>query len=264
MAQEVSCLVVRPKGRFGHDTRILTTCDSTNDVAMALVKEGCSSGTVVIAKEQTRGKGRLGRSWQSFDGNLALSLIIRPSLDFRESYKLVFASALAVVAALEKSGIKAFIKWPNDIVALSADGSPVEKLGPYRKLGGILLELSGTDQKVDAAVIGIGLNMLRPQDSQPLLPQMGFVSDQKQGLKLETFVDTLLNALEDHLMDPLAANLLEETAQKSAFLGKRVRVEESGPALLGIAEGLSNDGALLVRLDDGQVKGIHYGDVHLE
>src|SRR5688572_16859912 len=198
--------------RFGKTTHLLESCESTNDVAMDLARSGCADGAIVIAKNQTRGKGRHGRVWESWPGNLALSVVVRPHLSINESYRLVLNSALAVATALQKLDVNAFIKWPNDILIMGDEPIFVDKLGPFRKVGGILLEVISTNQQIDAAVIGFGLNLFRPLADQEsrVIPQMGFVQDARADVSLPPLLDSLLDQLELHLSNPNQEEILRQ------------------------------------------------------
>lgn len=259
----------RQAHRLGHTAHIFESCGSTNEVAMNLAREGCADGTLVLSKHQTQGKGRHGRAWESWQGNLILSVVIRPKLKIDESYKLVLNSALAAANALKKFGVSAFIKWPNDLLILAANNILVGKLGAYRKIGGILLEVISTNQQIDAAVLGIGINLVRPPQNQNscLIPQMGFVQDIKD-IALPDLINALLNELELYLQNPFnEANhqeVLEQVRRCSALLGKNVRAECGSRTIFGIAEDLLGDGGLIIRLEDGKTEQIFFGDVHLE
>jgi len=241
----------------------LESCESTNDVAMNLAREGCEHGTAVIAKEQTRGKGRLGRAWESFEGNLAMSIVVRPKLDLNLAYRLVGLSAYATVYALENRGVQAYIKWPNDILIAPPGARSVEKLGPFRKVGGILLEMLGSNGRLEAAVIGIGLNLRTPPENQRhlILPQMGFVD-----IEVESFTSELLSSLEFYL--PLAQDqkeylsVLAKISSRSAFLGREVKVDSGLRTVKGVVKDLLPDGGLLLSTTDGE-ESIYVGDVSL-
>jgi BirA family biotin operon repressor/biotin-[acetyl-CoA-carboxylase] ligase len=249
---------------FTNNKIFLESCESTNDVAMDLARQGCPHGTVVIAKRQTRGKGRMGRKWESFDGNLAMSLVIRPELRLDTAFRLVSLSAYATVVALEKHGVQAFIKWPNDILIKSADGECVAKLGPFRKIGGILLEMTGTNARLDSAVIGIGLNLRKPEESEQVLviPQMGFVD-----VPVDKFVDDLLLSLEAYLGEAKGEatylRVLEGVKKKSAFLGQRVQLDSGAKVIQGVMRDWSPDGGLVIEVADGACERIYVGDVSM-
>jgi len=124
--------------------------DSTNIKLWQLIENGALSGTVVTAKEQTAGKGRRGRQWQSPSGGLYLSVFLAPNCASTDLGQLTLCSAWGIASALRDRGIPVGIKWPNDLVLRE------------RKLGGILIETRGQKEIVDRAVIGIGINWRNP------------------------------------------------------------------------------------------------------
>ncbi|MCX6009508.1 MAG: biotin--[acetyl-CoA-carboxylase] ligase, partial [Chloroflexi bacterium] len=119
---------------------------TTMETAKELAKKGTAEGTVIIADTQTAGRGRLGRAWLSPEGSLAMSLILKPSLD--NLPQLVMIASLAVVRTIKKvAGIEAQIKWPNDILIKG------------KKICGILIENEVKGDRVNFAIIGIGINV---------------------------------------------------------------------------------------------------------
>lgn len=252
--------------QIGQRVVFLESCESTNDVAMELARAGCEHGTIVIANAQTRGKGRLGRRWESYEGNVALSIVVRPNLDIKLSQRLVVASAYAAVLALKQTGICASIKWPNDIFVQPEGSKFIAKFGNFRKIGGILLELVGTQDKIDAAVIGIGINLVAPPQKTEDIPQMYFLDELGVTADKEVFVDFLLEALESIL--PLVENdsdytkLHHDYISSSMLIGKEVTVDLGDRAVRGIVEDISLDGALGIQ-HEGKRELVYFGDVYL-
>ncbi|KGG80612.1 biotin--acetyl-CoA-carboxylase ligase [Caloranaerobacter azorensis H53214] len=122
--------------------------DSTNIKAKQLAAEGAKEGTVVIAEEQTMGRGRLGRGWVSPKGKgIWMSIILRPNIDPIDASKVTQIGAAAVWSALSKVGVDAYVKWPNDIVL------------NCKKVCGILTEMSAELNRINYLVIGIGVNV---------------------------------------------------------------------------------------------------------
>lgn len=124
--------------------------ESTNQALMAKMAAGAAAGTVLIASTQRAGRGQWGRQWQSSPGGLYLSLGLRPELTVQRSQYLTLASAWGLATSLTNLGIPAQVKWPNDLVL---EG---------RKLGGILVETRTQGDRVQAAVVGLGLNVYNP------------------------------------------------------------------------------------------------------
>ena len=129
---------------------IFNTLSSTNQTLWELIDQGEKSGCVVIATQQTAGRGQWVRQWQSPTGGLYLSIAIDPNLAATSSYQLTLASAWGITAQLRKCGIPVGIKWPNDLVL------------DRRKLGGILTETKVNKGQITQAVIGVGINWANP------------------------------------------------------------------------------------------------------
>lgn len=220
---------------------------STNLLAKALIRDASSTGTVVVADDQTQGRGRLGRSWlvPPFSGlTFSLCLALDRQLPVRT---LTPAAALAVrdvVRALV--GPRCAVKWPNDVLV---DGL---------KVAGILIELVDTT----AAVIGIGVNV----GAAPDLPTAtSLTSATGRSLDREPLFIDLLHALDARLVvaarSPSA--LMEEWRSSLSTLGRRVRAQNPEETVEGVALDVDADGSLVVRLDDGQIRSLPAADLVL-
>ena len=130
---------------------------STNDDARRLARYGAPEGTVVLASEQTGGRGRLGRAWSSPLGGVYLSAVLRPTVAPADLGPLPLVVALGAAEGLDRLGVATDLKWPND---LRAGG---------RKLAGVLLEMGAEADRVDWVVVGIGVNVHRPVGAPPAL-----------------------------------------------------------------------------------------------
>lgn len=130
----------------GLSLQVFETLPSTNQTLWELLNQGAASGTVVIALQQTAGRGQWGRQWQSTLGGLYLSLALTPNLQASNSAQLTLCSAWGIATALRSYDIPVFLKWPNDLLLLG------------RKLGGILTETRVYQGHITKAVVGVGLN----------------------------------------------------------------------------------------------------------
>ena len=243
---------------------------STNAAVLELAREGALEGTVVRAEMQTAGRGRRGRSWFSPPGcGLFFSILLRPRIPADKLSQLTLMAAAAVHSAVsemvretegkeqqEDPAQRYRIKWPNDIVAGG------------RKICGILTEAYMEDMQVGGAVIGIGLNV----NTESFPEEIGLLATsmrREEGCLFDR--DRLFVLLLDHLAEKYA--LFLETADLSAFTelynasmagrGKAVRVSSPGWETMGIAEGISEDGSLLLRKADGQIEAVISGEVSL-
>ncbi|NJD33968.1 MAG: biotin--[acetyl-CoA-carboxylase] ligase [Betaproteobacteria bacterium] len=236
------------------DIDLLPSCDSTNAVLLARAEAGAPSGTVVIATEQTAGRGRRGRSWFASPGDsLSFSLLWRFAPGTAPA-GLSLAVGVAVARALEKVGAsRTALKWPNDVLR---DG---------RKLGGILVEL--VPGAPHAAVIGIGINLHLPagmpedlRAASAALYAAGETAD--ENILYAALLGELLATLEIFAIHGFAA-LRPEWLARHAFQDASVSLaSDFGAPQLGICRGVDSDGALLLEVD-GRVDRILSGEVSL-
>jgi BirA family biotin operon repressor/biotin-[acetyl-CoA-carboxylase] ligase len=243
--------------RVGRQVVVFDEVGSTNTEAFRLAEGGAVEGTVVLAEAQTRGKGRMGRTWESPSGvNIYCSVILRPAILPLATPQLTFVSSLAVCRAIESvCGLVPRIKWPNDILLNG------------RKVAGLLNELSAETERVNFLVLGIGLNVnMEPEQfpSDLRYPATSLAMESGGPLSRLPLIRALLTELDrlyGRYLDDGFAPLREEWERRSAFQGQRVKVSSPGDDLVGVAAGIDGDGALLVRRDDGEVSRVLAGDV---
>lgn len=254
---------ISPLGlRHIHEIKFYETLESTNDEALRLIKEEQKSGTVIFAHEQTKGRGRLGRSWSMVNGDLAFSLLLVGAFRNDSLSFLPLTAALAVLDALLGLGIKAALKWPNDIVVL---GSKVHKgyLSNYEKIGGILVENLFLS-KATASVIGMGINFKHKKALKVQVPHAAFLNEIDANIDAITLFNAILqkldHAIEDFDKPGTKENILSRYQLFCATLGQQVRVNYGGKEICGLAHGLACDGGLLI-MSDGKEYKIHAGDV---
>ena len=232
---------------------LLTETSSTNDVARDQATRGAAAGFVVAAARQTRGRGRLGRRWESVcDAGLYVSILLRPELPAREAGQLTILSSVAMADAVEAvAGFRPQIKWPNDLVVNG------------RKLGGLLIETEPVGQQLRWAVIGIGLNVNHASTDFP--PELREIATSLQLIADRTFrradlLVALLHALSARLAQPFAGTR-EAWAASSLTLGQRVTLTTQRGVLHGQAVGLDPSGALLLRRESGEIETVTAGDM---
>jgi len=227
---------------------------STMEVAKReAARRGAAEGTVILADEQTAGKGRLERVWLSPRGNIALSVILYPSLSYLPS--LIMLASLAVVHSIEAAtGLKSQIKWPNDVLI---DG---------RKVCGILIESNVQGSTVKYAIIGIGINVnLRLADFPEILPIATSLSDElgRDVSRLGVIRCLLVEIERLYLALSAGGSIYQEWRDSLVTLGRRVRVKTGQATYEGVAESVARDGSLLLRGLDGSLTRIVAGDVTL-
>ncbi len=229
--------------------RVVPETGSTNADMLALAAAGAAEGSWLRAERQTAGKGRQGRAWESPVGNFYGSTLVR----LRPTDPPAPTLALITVVALEEA-VRVFlptgatIKWPNDLLI---DGA---------KLSGVLLERAG-----DAVVVGIGVNLAHHPD----LPDRPATSLAAQGVAVAaaTFAEVLAESFSRWLsrwrgegLDPIRQRWLDRAHPTGTALTARL---PDGTAHDGLFDGLTGDGALILRLADGSRHVIHAGDVFL-
>lgn len=223
---------------LGHPRVHLRRIDSTNTRARKLALGGAPHGTLVTADEQTAGRGRQGRTWSAPRGAALLC-----SLVLRDPPPLL--SLLAGVAVCELAGDGARVKWPNDIV--------VER--SLAKLAGILVE--GRPQE-GWAVLGIGVNVAVPIDELPPDVQKQAASMKRSSQDIEPLLQRLLESLERLLGEPADA-VLDAWRARDALLGREISWAQGS----GRAQGVDEQGRLIVELGDGERLTLDAGEVHL-
>ena len=243
-------------GRFDLDA--LDSCDSTSSELMRRAERGAPAGTVIVADQQSAGRGRRGRSWLSAaESGLTFSLLWRFSGPMARLSGLSLAVGVALARALENLGAAGVcLKWPNDVLLSNAQG--------YAKLAGILIELS-SDRRGTQAIIGIGLNLQPPDDDLPQ-PAAGLRQALHAMPERHVVLAAILSALAE-VLDVFAvegfAGLKADWQQRHAWQDQVVHIlaEEAAP-LGGICLGVDADGALLLQTAAG-VERIFSGDVSL-
>lgn len=232
---------------------VVDRCASTNSEVHAITPRDGKTVTVCVAREQTAGRGRRGRSWLAWrDHSLTFSCLYDWSADAPSPAGLSLAIGLAIANALDELGMpRAQLKWPNDVLVGG------------RKLAGILIELNST-----AVVIGVGLNLHLPDDESPctladataldrLLP-----SPQSPALVLAALLRHIERVCDEFCRTGLES-LHKAWMQRHAFNGHAVRIVEEHGQREGVCEGIDRDGALLLRHGDGRLERIVSGEVSL-
>ena len=247
--------IVAAENRMIHKISV----ESTNKLAKRLAYEGAADGTVVVAEEQTGGKGRLERKFFSPRGkSILFSIILRPKCLPKDAPKFTLMAAVAVANAMTRFNLPAQIKWPNDIMF---DG---------RKVVGILTELSAQIEKVNYIVVGIGINAnIAHEDFPPDIKKIAASLSEINGSKISR-IDFFRAVLEecDKLYDTINAEGFEKIfAQWRKYnitLEREVKVisADTGESFYGVAKDIDDDGALIVDTEKG-LQTLYAGDVSI-
>ncbi|MCJ7839480.1 biotin--[acetyl-CoA-carboxylase] ligase [Lederbergia sp. NSJ-179] len=251
---------------YGLETKVLgqhiihlETTESTQLIAHQEAAKGAPEGTIVISEEQTRGKGRMAREWHSAKGKgIWMSLIIRPVLPLEKAPQFTLIAAIAVARAIEDvTGLEPEIKWPNDLLLNG------------KKMTGILTELQGEADQINYLVIGIGMNVNQAKDHFPKALQNKSTSlliETGKEIHRKTLVQRILKNFEKYYaiyiekgFTPLKI-IWEDYA---ISIGKTVTAQTKGESITGIAEGITDEGVLMVRDQNGKLHFIYSADLHI-
>ena len=250
---------------FGRRLVYRSRIGSTNDLAKELAAAGAPEGTVVIADEQTAGRGRLGRRWLAPPGSALLcSILFRPALPLRSAPQLTMVCSLAAAdASASIADLDVALKWPNDLVVASGeDGGGPE----WRKLAGLLTETGVMGERLDFVVVGLGLNVNLAAEVLPEIAPgaTSLLAETGRSVDREALLAALLARVEGRYADLQAGRSPHvEWATRLATLGRHVRATTAGGPVEGVAEAVDADGALLLRATDGILHRLVAGDVTL-
>lgn len=246
--------------RFGKRVFFKHRVGSTNKWAKELAKLGAKEGTVAVAETQTAGHGRLDREWISPEGGLWFSIILGPKVRAAAANQLVFAASLAVAQVLgEKFGLKVETKWPNDVLV------------NRKKICGILIEMNTTGEKPNYIAAGIGINA--NFDVERVFPEplrenaTSLENELGRKIGLEELLRVVLEDLEkiyDLYNLKGFTPILEKWKKYANFLGHKVEVTDGREKIKGLALDVDDEGALVLRLEDGKTRRVFVGDVSLQ
>jgi len=241
---------------FGKRVYHFFKTDSTNRVAMELAQFGEAEGAVILAEEQTAGRGRAGRSWHSEKASgIYTTILLRPKISPVQAPLLTMMAGLSARSAIQaQTGLDVDLKWPNDLILNG------------KKLGGILTEMYADTTMVRFIIVGIGLNV-----NQEKFP--GELAATATSLRVETgktqsrmeLLARLLREFEtdyNRFLREGSKSVTDRfTAASSYALGKKVRVTSGSDTYTGVTAGLAPEGMLKVQRDDGQIVTVIAGDV---
>ncbi len=245
---------------------VLARVGSTNDVVKEMARRGAPEGTVVVADEQTAGRGRLERRWLAPPATcLLVSLLFRPDLPLAHASRLTMLTSLAAADAVERvANLRPALKWPNDLVVRSAAPGPGGR--GWRKLAGLLTETEVVGERAEVVVVGVGINVNVPVPDLPALDPAAtsILAETGREVEREALLATLLAGVEERYAQLRAGQgPYAEWAARLATLGERVEAATSDGVLVGTAEAVDEEGALLLRTSDGIVHRLLAGDVTL-
>jgi BirA family biotin operon repressor/biotin-[acetyl-CoA-carboxylase] ligase len=245
---------------LGQHLSVFSETPSTQKIAHHLAEDGAEHGTVVIADEQTNGRGRLGRQWSSPKGEgISMTLILRPDLQIRYTPQLTLLASVAVIKGIQEvTGAECGIKWPNDI------------LFEGKKLVGILTELQAEGANVKAVIIGIGINVNTEDQSFPEeLRRIACSLKTITGKEWDrvAIIQAILKHFETlyHLYLEDGFDIIKSLWETYALsLGKIIYARiNTGEVIKGLAKGINEDGVLLLEDGNGKLHHIYSADIDL-
>lgn len=231
------------------------TIGSTNDYAKQIA-DNQEDGTVIISEEQTKGKGRVGRSFQSNAGEgIWMSLILKPDIIPSEAPFITLIAGASISKALNELGIKTSIKWPNDIILNG------------KKLCGVLTELSAEIERVSYIVLGIGINVKTLEFSDEIANVATSLYKEDYKVSRVEIVRSVLSEFEMLYMDYIKNKSKEMTLNicrsNSAVIGKDVYVIRGGEKELATCLDINEEGNLIIKGKDGSIKEVVSGEISI-
>jgi len=244
---------------IGKQAYYFDSIDSTQNQALKMAQDVANDGTVIVAAEQTGGKGRDGRKWMSPKGGIWLSIILHPKFDISITTLFPIAASLALSIAIEKVfSIKPELKWPNDLTIKG------------KKVAGMLVDASLESNKIENLILGVGINfdvnvkqIEKVLKGTPNFYGVSSLSDQKQNIKPIQLVQTFLLELEkiyNALNEKQIKKIITEWTLRSSTIGKNVELNTVNSKIKGKAIKIDDDGALII-LDNNKNHRVIAGDI---
>lgn len=240
--------------KIWHDT----TVGSTNNIAYDLGERGEEHGVLVLAEEQSAGKGRMKRTWESakFKG-IYLSLLLRPEIkaSFLPRFT-IFSAVCTVQAIIDETGLDVNIKWPNDILI------------SHKKVAGILAEIKTMEDNVKFIIIGIGMNVNHLEADFPeeiVSRSTSLLMETKQPVSRESLIIKLLNRMNQHYHNVSSSSFSNILGTWKTFSpyheNHQVTVVDGDKSFKAITRGITEDGELLIENESGQKTKLSFGEL---
>jgi len=225
---------------------------STMNIAKELVKGGAKEKAIVIAESQTCGRGRLGREWLSPEGGIYVTLILRPKISPIYAPRINLMASIAVARVIRsRYGLKADLKWPNDVLIRG------------KKVCGVLAEMETETDVINFVNLGIGINANTPI-SQYARIATSLKEELGKEISRKEFLNSVLKEIDEQQILLTKGDLLEEWKSLSVTLGRDVRIMTLGKEIVGRAIDIDTNGALILKSEDGSLNSAIAGDcIHL-
>lgn len=239
-----------------YQIEIFPKLGSTNEYLKELACSGAPEGTVIIAREQTAGKGRWGRSWTSSWGGAWFSILLRPPIPVEQASCIAMLIAVSLAQALrERWGLGVGVKWPNDLYVPHPHSLPLDGAGvKYHKLGGILLELSSRAHTIEWLIAGIGVNVNNELPKETRIPATSLARELGKPVSLAEFFEIALWAMAQSYERFLSEgfDFVRTYWQELSVLPKRIAIlTDTKNKIEAEVLGLGRSGKLVVRTPEG-------------
>lgn len=250
--------LISQKLNINADITVLETVDSTNRYLKSVSDENTPEYTVIIAENQTAGRGRFARKFYSPENcGIYMSILLKPCFDISDSVLLTAAAAVAVSDAIEEvSGKETQIKWVNDILINS------------KKVCGILCEgvINPKTSKLDRVILGIGINAYRPENgfSKEIKDIATFVYDETHTNGRNRLISAVINNLEKYYSKLENRTFLEKYRNRSAVIGKRISVLRGEEIIPATALDIDNNCRLSVKYDNNMQEYLSSGEISIK
>lgn len=246
--------------KFGQAITYYESVTSTQEIAHRLAQDGAEEGHIVLADEQTKGKGRLGRTWISPMGtSISMSLILRPKIPPQQAPQLTLLAAVSVVLGIkETTGLSCQIKWPNDILLNG------------KKIVGILTEIQSEPDTIHSVIVGIGINVNHrleqfSSEIRNIATSLAIESGKEvqRALLIANILFELEKLYEQYLQEGFAP--IKKLWEASAInMGKEITARTFNGTISGIAKGITDDGVLLLEDNHGKIHSIYSADIEIK
>jgi BirA family biotin operon repressor/biotin-[acetyl-CoA-carboxylase] ligase len=244
---------------FGLDTEIIgkefhyfKSLPSTNFFGKKLVKDGTLEGTVVVADVQTRGRGRKNRRWSSPEGGLWFSVVLYPHIPPHHSMLVTMASSVSIVQGIrEVTGLSPMIKWPNDLLLNG------------KKVCGILTELDAEMDRINYAIVGIGINVNNSIDDELKKSAISIFQKRRSKISRVELLRSILKYLDINYRKLISGNFVfirKMWLSYSDIVGRRIRVRSEKTMIDGLVRDIDDSGSIILDTVNGTTK-IVSGDV---
>lgn len=229
--------------------------ESTNDY-IKKISHTVKEGAVVISEEQTQGRGRLGRKWHSNHGEgIWMSVLLKPNITPYKAPFITLIAGASIVSALNKLGVQAYIKWPNDIIINN------------KKISGILTELSAEIERINYIVVGIGMNVKTMSFSQEINEMATSLCKEEYNISRVDIVRTILEEFEEMYIEYIESDRKDKTLrickEFSAIIDKDIYILKDDYKELVRCIDINEEGNLVVRDSGGNIKEIMSGEVSI-